>query len=217
MRFEGEFRVPGEPEKVLEAFDDIERMVRCMPGAAIDGRDPEGVYLGSMLVAFGPKKIRFKGKVKSAIDPAARRGFLDVRGSADMRTAAPAEVHVEYSVRLDADAPTPTTLVSLVSEAEIGGVLADFARTGGAAVTQALMTMFAERLANEFGRAQGSADLEAPGETNALAPKTMPVAPVAQAPAASATLPVGRLFWLIMKGRLLVLSSWLRRKLILRS
>ena len=46
MRFEGEFRVAGRPDEVLDRFSDIERMVRCMPGAQIEGRaddDPTAV------------------------------------------------------------------------------------------------------------------------------------------------------------------------------
>ena len=65
MHFEGEFRVPGKPDDVIRRFADVERMARCMPGAVIEGRDEQGNYLGGMLVAFGPKKIKFKGSVQS--------------------------------------------------------------------------------------------------------------------------------------------------------
>jgi len=68
MHFEGEFSVPGTPDDVIRRFADVERMVRCMPGAVIEGRDAEGNYLGGMLVAFGPKKIRFRGRVAVETD-----------------------------------------------------------------------------------------------------------------------------------------------------
>lgn len=152
MRFEGQFRVPGRPDHVLERFAQVERMVGCMPGASIDGRDDQGNYLGSMLVAFGPKKIRFRGKVTNAVDAAQSSGYLHVRGAAEMRAGARVEVHARYVVREDPVAMAPTSVVSLTTEAELGGVLADFGRTGGVAVTQALMDAFAERVAEEFGR-----------------------------------------------------------------
>jgi hypothetical protein len=38
-----------------------------------------------MLVAFGPKKIRFRGKVTCQIDPATHSGSMHVRGAADLR------------------------------------------------------------------------------------------------------------------------------------
>ena len=152
MRFEGEFRVPGQPRAVLERFAEVERMVKCMPGASIDGRDDDGNYLGGMLVAFGPKKIKFKGKVTASVDLESLTGNLHVRGAADMRAGARAEVNVVYTVRDDASASTPTSIVALTSEAELGGVLADFGSTGGIAVTQALMDVFAQRCAEEFSK-----------------------------------------------------------------
>jgi carbon monoxide dehydrogenase subunit G len=152
MRFEGEFRVPGQPRAVLERFAEVERMVKCMPGASIDGRDDDGNYLGGMLVAFGPKKIKFKGKVTASVDLESLTGKLHVRGAADMRAGARAEVNVVYTVRDDASASTPTSIVALTSEAELGGVLADFGSTGGIAVTQALMDVFAQRCAEEFSK-----------------------------------------------------------------
>ncbi|CAN1483663.1 COG3427 Carbon monoxide dehydrogenase subunit G, CoxG [Burkholderiaceae bacterium] len=152
MRFEGEFRVPGQPLAVLERFAEVERMVKCMPGASIDGRDDDGNYLGGMLVAFGPKKIKFKGKVTASVDFESLTGKLHVRGAADMRAGARAEVNVVYTVRDDASASKPTSIVALTSDAELGGVLADFGSTGGIAVTQALMDVFAQRCAEEFSK-----------------------------------------------------------------
>jgi len=152
MRFEGEFRVPGQPRAVLERFAEVERMVKCMPGASIDGRDDDGNYLGGMLVAFGPKKIKFKGKVTASVDFDSLTGKLHVRGAADMRAGARAEVNVVYTVRDDASASKPTSIVALTSDAELGGVLADFGSTGGIAVTQALMDVFAQRCAEEFSQ-----------------------------------------------------------------
>ena len=152
MRFEGEFRVPGQPRAVLERFAEVERMVKCMPGASIDGRDDDGNYLGGMLVAFGPKKIKFKGKVTASVDLESLTGKLYVRGAADMRAGARAEVNVVYTVRDDASTSAPTSIVALTSEAELGGVLADFGSTGGIAVTQALMDVFAQRCAEEFSK-----------------------------------------------------------------
>lgn len=160
LRFEGEFRVPGQPERVLEGFADVERMVRCMPGAAIQSQEEDGSYLGTMLVAFGPKKIKFKGRVRCAVDAASSSGQLHVHGSADMRAAARAEVLVRYTVRVDRTTATPTSIVSLTSDAELGGVLADFGSTGGMAVTQVLMEEFARHVAQEFSREQPCIDAD---------------------------------------------------------
>ena len=151
MQFEGAFRVPGKPDDVIAKFTDVERMARCMPGASIEGRDEEGNYLGVMTVAFGPKKIKFRGKVNCQFDIPARSGLLRGRGAADLR-AARIEVRTAFSVAPDPEASedAPMSVVTLNSEADLQGVLADFAKTGGAALANVIMEDFAKRLAAEF-------------------------------------------------------------------
>jgi hypothetical protein len=90
--------------------------------------------------------------VTASVDLESLTGKLHVRGAADMRAGARAEVNVVYTVRDDASSSTPTSIVALTSEAELGGVLADFGSTGGIAVTQALMDVFAQRCAEEFSK-----------------------------------------------------------------
>src|SRR6478735_2128888 len=148
MHFEGEFSVPGRPSDVIRRFADVDRMASCMPGAVIEGRDDDGNYLGGMLVAFGPKKIKFKGRVSTETDFEALTGSLNGRGAADMR-AARIGVRISYALRDDPAKPG-ATLVNLKSDAELGGVLADFARTGGIPFANALMQDFSKRVAAEF-------------------------------------------------------------------
>ena len=159
MQFEGAFRVPGRPEEVIAKFADVERMARCMPGASIEGRDEEGNYLGAMTVAFGPKRIRFRGKMACQFDLVHCSGILRGRGAADLR-AARIEVRTAFKVSIDteADPGAPYSIVSLTSEADLQGVLADFARTGGVAVGNILMEDFAKNLAAEFSQGDGSGD-----------------------------------------------------------
>jgi carbon monoxide dehydrogenase subunit G len=185
MRFEGEFSVPGKPADVILRFADVERMARCMPGAVIEGRDEEGNYLGGMLVAFGPKRIKFKGRVAVETDPAALTGSLRGRGAADMR-AARIEVRIAYALRDDPAAPG-ATLVKLTSDAELGGVLADFARTGGVPFANALMQDFSKRVAAEF-------TTEAP-------PQVAPADPV--------PLAAHGLLWQVIKAKLAQFARWL--------
>jgi hypothetical protein len=90
-------------------------------------------------------------------------------------------VTVTYSVREDPEA-SPGSIVALKAEAELGGVLADFARTGGVPVANALMAGFAERLKQEF------------------APET-PAAPLA----------AHWLLWVIIRDKLARLFGWMRK------
>ena len=217
MRFEGEFRVPGQPRAVLERFAEVERMVKCMPGASIDGRDDDGNYLGGMLVAFGPKKIKFKGKVTASVDFDSLTGKLHVRGAADMRAGARAEVNVVYTVRDDTSASAPTSIVALTSDAELGGVLADFGSTGGIAVTQALMDVFAQRCAEEFSReananTSASTTTDSPTDataTNTRSPASTSAAPIPTPEPANEALSANALLWSIIQTKFKQFKKWL--------
>jgi len=146
MHFEGEFKVPGKPADVIRRFADVPRMAGCMPGAVLEPQAEDGSWPGGMVVAFGPKKIKFKGKASVDFDFDALTGSVHGRGTADMR-AARIGVKVSFALRDDPDAATATTIVKIISDAELGGVLADFARTGGIAVANVIMADFAKRAA----------------------------------------------------------------------
>lgn len=182
MHFEGSFSVPGRPEDVIRRFADVPRMARCMPGAVLEPQAEDGSWPGGMIVAFGPKKINFKGRVTTTFDFDALTGTLHGRGSADMR-AARIGVKVGFTLRNDPTAPVPTTLVDIVSDAELGGVLADFARTGGVAVANVIMADFAKRAAEEFAQ----------DET--------PVTESASASAAPVPLSAGSVLWAVIKAQ----------------
>jgi len=186
MRFEGEFSVGGRRADVIRRFADVERMARCMPGAMIEGRDDEGNYLVGMLVAFGPKKIKFRGKVSVETDFAAHTGSLRGRGAADMR-AARIEVRIAYTLR-DDQAAAGRTMVTLSSDAELGGVLADFARTGGIPFANALMQDFSRHAAEEFAT-------EAPQQRIAAGEP--------------APLAAHGLLWQVLKAKLMQFARWL--------
>jgi uncharacterized protein len=151
MHFEGSFSVPGSPQDVIRRFADVPRMARCMPGAVLEPQAEDGSWPGAMVVSFGPKKINFKGRVTPAFDLDACTGTLQGRGSADMR-AARIGVKVAFTLRPDPAAPRPMTVVDIVSDAELGGVLADFAKTGGVVVANVIMADFARRATEEFAQ-----------------------------------------------------------------
>ena len=197
MEFAGEFKVPGTPDKVIREFADVERMAKLMPGASIEGRDEEGNYLGVMTVAFGPKRIKFKGKVAVEIDEATRSGKLRGRGAADMRSAR-IETRLNYQLHDDPTAATPTTIVRLKAEADMQGVLAEFAKTGGEAVGNVLMAEFAKNLAAEIGSEEPAAIVAGEG-----APE-MSSSPAVETkvPQQAAALSASGLMWGVIKLKL---------------
>jgi uncharacterized protein len=187
MHFEGSFCVPGKAEDVIRRFADVPRMARCMPGAVLEAQAEDGSWPGAMVVAFGPKKLNFKGRVTTAFDFDALTGSLQGRGAADLR-AARIGVRVGFTLRNDPAAVVAMTVVDIVSDAELGGVLADFARTGGAAVANIIMADFARRAAEEFAR----------DEAVETAPDVAPV-----------PLAAGSLFWAVVKAQFARILKWL--------
>jgi carbon monoxide dehydrogenase subunit G len=185
MHFEGEFRVPGKAEDVIKRFADVPRMAGCMPGAVLEPQAEDGSWPGAMVVSFGPKKIAFKGRATCAFDDQALTGTVLGRGAADMR-AARIGVKVAFALSNAPDTPKPETVVKIVSDAELGGVLEDFARTGGIAVANAIMADFARRASEEFSKdePQIEATPEAPPPP---APKTTELAG-------------GGLLWIVVKA-----------------
>jgi hypothetical protein len=184
MHFEGEFRVPGKASDVLKRFADVPRMARCMPGAMLEPQAEDGSWPGAMVVSFGPKKINFKGKATCAFDDQALTGLVHGRGTADMRSA---RIGVKVSFALH-DVPAsakPETSVKIVSDAELGGVLEDFARTGGIAVANAIMADFAHRASEEFAKDEVPVEAETPRP-----PASEPAAPLA----------ASGLLWVVIKA-----------------
>lgn len=210
MNFEGEFKVPGTPDEVIREFADVERMATLMPGASIDGRDEEGNYVGGMTVAFGPKRIKFKGKVAVETDVENKTGKMRGRGAADMRSAR-IETRLNYTLHADpaASASAPMTTVRIKAEADLQGVLAEFAKTGGEAVGNVLMEEFANNMAAQFGRKEEvpaavptAAASTGTTTTSAATPAVSPAAAPAPKPAASqgpAALSASNLIWRVIK------------------
>ncbi|MSP03475.1 MAG: hypothetical protein EXR07_20900 [Acetobacteraceae bacterium] len=192
MHFEGEFRVPGKAAEVLKRFADVPRMATCMPGALLEPQAEDGSWPGAMVVSFGPKRINFKGKASCDFDEQALTGTVTGRGTADMR-AARIGVKVSFALSDAAGSAPPETIVKIVSDAELGGVLADFAKTGGIAVANVIMADFARRASEEFSK-------DTPGPAEGALPATEQPPRLTEPPRPAAPLQAGSLFWIIVKA-----------------
>lgn len=222
MHFEGEFKVPGKASDVIRRFADVPRMSGCMPGAVLEPQAEDGSWPGAMRVTFGPKKVNFKGRATCEFDFDALTGSVHGRGTADMR-AARIGVKVSFALRDDPAAAAPTTIVKIVSDAELGGVLADFARAGGTAVANVIMADFARRAAEEFSKDEVPV---APAVVEPVAemlpdPSTEPTMRMAAPPAprlvpppaprAAEPVPLAAhtLLWAVIKSQFVRLGRWL--------
>ena len=196
MRFDNEFEVAGTPPEVITLFDDLPLMASFLPGASVGEANADATWPATLVVAFGPKRIAFKGKLTNEVDRPNLAGKVAGNASADMRGA---KMSVTMSYRL---APCPAgTRVMLVSEAEMTGMLAEFARTGGVVVTNALLAEFASRFSAHVAAQRQPATGSLP-----------PAAP----PAAAEALSAGALLVQVVKSALRALGLRLKSALRLR-
>ena len=168
MQFDNSFEVAGTPAEVIALFADLPLMSSFLPGASVGERNPDGSNPATLTVAFGPKKIAFRGQLTNTVDAPKLAGTVVGHASADLRGA---KMSVQMDYRL---APVPAgTRVTLVSEAEMTGMLAEFAKTGGVVVTQALLSEFAQRFSAHVRALQPAAAGQSPAP--AAAPKSLSV------------------------------------------
>lgn len=184
IEFDDQFEVPARPDVVMARFMDVERIAQCVPGVTLEGQDNEGNFLGTMTVAFGPKRLKFQGKLRCDFDATQRTGTLSGGGMAAGRGAA-VRVKSQFWVLESPDASTaaPRSIVKISSRADLQGVLAQFAATGGAVLAKQVMQEFAAALTVQLtssattapGAAAGDADA---GSEPVPAPPTPPIQPL---------------------------------------
>lgn len=184
MQFEHAFELVGTPTAVIEVFENVPLVAGFLPGASVGERREDGSYPGQLQVTFGPKRLNFKGSLVNTVQREALAGTLRGQAGADVRGA-----KMAVSMRYQLSATAYGTRVELVSEAELTGILAEFARTGGVVLTQALLDEFAKHL-SEHMRAQ-----------QATVPDGIDPTPSPQ-PVKTRPLSVWRLLWQVIKSAL---------------
>ncbi len=149
MLFQNRFTVPGGVDATMNRFRNVEAVTRCVPGASIEAKTGDNTYEGVMAIKFGPKRFRFKGFI--TCDFGESSGIIRGRGAADVKGAR-FQFEAAFEVQPCDGHPSgaPESTVNLRSEAQLSGMLADFARTGGMALANVMMNTFAQRFAEEF-------------------------------------------------------------------
>lgn len=173
MQFENAFEVTGQIDEVIATFADLPLLASFLPGAHVGARLDDGAYPGELIVAFGPKRLTFRGILSNDLHADKREGLLKGQARGDIRGAQMA-VSMRYSFTSLGD----RTSVLLLSEAELTGILADFARTGGAILTRALLTSFAGNLENHLRQTKSATspsatEVQQIGPTTGLKPKPL--------------------------------------------
>jgi uncharacterized protein len=191
MKLEQSFEVQAPIDRVWEALNDLERVAPCLPGAAIERHDEEGVYHGSFQVKLGPTTAAYRGTIRiEDADAASHTATMQAKGTDKRGQGGASAKIVSHLVEVEGG-----TRVDVVNDFSITGRLARFGRSGMIQdISTRLMHDFATCLQSRLGAepepeevaaAAGGAAEPRP-EESALVGKT----PVEAAPASPAQVPV---------------------------
>ncbi|MER6951628.1 SRPBCC family protein [Nonomuraea sp. NPDC000554] len=176
MILDNEIAVNASPDEVFTLVNDVERVVTCLPGAALEGRDGDA-YRGGVKVKVGPITAAYAGTVRFLeVDPGRRYLRLQGRG-ADTHGSGDAEAEIVLTV---VEAPSGA-LLRIRTDLLIRGKLVQFGKGAIVVVSNNMLRQFAGNLAAliEADRAGGpkpaatvspAAQAPAPAPALALAP-----------------------------------------------
>ncbi|MRH87931.1 hypothetical protein GFY24_10815 [Nocardia sp. SYP-A9097] len=146
MKLENTVRIPAAPDEVFALINDVERVVTCVPGAALLGRDGDA-YRGGITVKVGPIRAAYSGTVEFlTVDPVERRLIMSGR-AADAHGSGDAQAHITLAVD-----PTPEgSILRVDTDLVLSGKIVAFGKGAIVAVSNKIMDQFAVNLAAQLG------------------------------------------------------------------
>jgi carbon monoxide dehydrogenase subunit G len=164
VQLEHSFTVPVGVDDAWKVLLDIERVVPCMPGAALDSVDGDN-FTGTVKVKLGPIGLTYKGKASFVEkDEAAHRATINAQGR-DARGNGTASARVTASLT-EAGGETK---VDVVTDLDITGKPAQFGRGVMVDVGNKLIGQFADCLAGKLAGGDGAAESEPAAATGGVA------------------------------------------------
>lgn len=206
MQIEKSFVVNAPRQAVWEFLTDPHRVARCLPGAAITEKVDDQSYTGTMTVKVGPVTANYRGKMRfEKLDAAAGEAEIAATGQ---ETRGKGGADMRMKSRVVERAPGETE-VTVVSDVNVVGVLAQFGRGMIQDVSDQLFQKFSTAMRRELETSAPAPEAPAPAGASpvqeASAPPAAPAVPrptemsavapppPSPAPAAEAVLDVGAL------------------------
>lgn len=144
MRIENAFDVPAAPDTAWALLSDVPRVVPCMPGAELERVVDDKTWEVLQQVKLGPISLRFRAEVEQTeLDEAGRRAVLSVKAR-EVRGRGGADAAITSSLE---PAGSGTT-VTVVTEVELKGTVAQYGRPVVGSVAEELTRQFASCLAS---------------------------------------------------------------------
>jgi uncharacterized protein len=158
LKFENSFVVKAPIDRVWAYLTDPYRVAPALPGAAITEKTDERTYKGTITVKVGPVSAKYKGtavfeKLDASSHTAeitARGQDLSGRGGADMK----------MSSVLASKGPDETE-VTLVSDVNVTGILAQFGRGLMQDVSDQMLKRFTDAMRAELEKPPAFVDADA--------------------------------------------------------
>jgi uncharacterized protein len=189
------------PQGAVWAFlTDPYQVAKCLPGAAITEKVDDQTYTGTMTVKVGPVTASYRGKMRfERLDEAAGEAEIAASGQ---ETRGKGGADMRMKSRVVASGPSETQ-VTVVSDVNVMGVLAQFGRGMIQDVSDQLFGKFTEAMRRELETPAAAPEpvtpavpMVAEGPAPAPAPVAAalpPLPPPAPAPTAENVLDVGAL------------------------
>ena len=135
---------PASAQAVWDILSNPQAVVECVEGAQLGDKHDDGTFDASMVVKFGPAKVKFTTRIALELDPATRTGNVSARGK-DNQGGTRVRATMKFGVVENAGAPG--CAIPITAEVEVGGKLAHLVETGAALVVKRMTKDFTERLA----------------------------------------------------------------------
>src|SRR6478752_9550911 len=174
MELRHEFTVPATIDETWTAFNDIESVAACFPGATVSSVEDD-TFTGSCKVKLGPIALVYNGTGTFVEkDESAHRMVIDAKGK-DKRGNGTAGAHVTATMVAEGT----STKVEVLTDLNITGKPAQFGRGVMQDVSDKLLGQFTQCLEQKVG---GSAGPDTPEAEAEAAPEPDAAAAAAPAP-----------------------------------
>ena len=141
MRFSNEISVDAQPDELFEFMSDPEKVVTCLPGASVEGRDGDD-WRGAMNMKVGPIKASYQGTLRFLeLDPDARRAVLRARAD-EASGQGQAEARITSSV----EERDGASCLRMETDLQIRGKVAQFGRGAMEQVAGKMLQRFADNV-----------------------------------------------------------------------
>jgi len=141
MRFSNEISVDAQADELFAFVSDPEQVVKCLPGASVEGRDGED-WRGSMSMKVGPIKASYRGTLRFLeLDPDARRAVMRVRAD-----EASGQGQAEARITSEIEPGDEGSCIRMETDLQIRGKVAQFGRGAMEQVAGRMLERFADNV-----------------------------------------------------------------------